>query len=618
MRNISLFCVCLLTLYAASISGLINPNFTPIHLVEQSSFVCELRFTTPPKDGKAVANITRVFKGKAKGKTVTVNLSAGIKAHAEAVEKMLKSSKDEGILLFVGEYLQEEAEEILKLGYLCIGGQWVSLVGGEKNVWNLGKIDEKMQATWAGSTDMLTRCVEYILKDPDAEVPVKTFAEWSGNGEKAGKIQGKVSGACAVDIDGNGQHLLFITSDKGDHLLKYNKEEKAFQDVTQSYKLASASLRYVWGDFNGDGRLDLVSWSGTAMIVHQQGSDRAFAARSMKPPVGNGECLSLSLIDTDLKTRGSSAVLIGTKTVPVIWHPATGIALPLEKLDTKGKDYGKPNKCLVADFDGDYIQDIIQLFEKNGIFYKGSNPGRFNPPIACGISVGPGEANAYTGDYDADGLLDVLTLAEDRNRVWQNTGKASFVEMLGLSGEIAYISRQGGIDGMTGDVNNDGRQDVLLIYSDESPQLFFNRGFRSFGHSHMLDLAEKRLCTAAEKGQQAGCLGDLNDDGAQDMAIVLKDGEVWVFLRDTGFEPALSIRVSLPRNGLYAGPITVMGYSGDRCLGAWNVDSGTAEAFFGQDEAGPCRIEWRMPGGSLQKKEIVLEEKPVKFIIGKK
>ena len=111
--------------------------------------------------------------------------------------------------------------------------------------------------------------------------------------------------------------------------------------------------------------------------------------------------------------------------------------MPLGKLEINAKEYGTPKKCLVADFDGDYIPDVIQLFEKAGVFYKGSNPGRFNPPVACQIAMGPGLSDAYVGDYDADGLLDVLALAEDRNRVWHNVGKASFVEMLGVSGEIA-------------------------------------------------------------------------------------------------------------------------------------------------------------------------------------
>ena len=73
--------------------------------------------------------------------------------------------------------------------------------------------------------------------------------------------------------------------------------------------------------------------------------------------------------------------------------------------------------------------------------------------------------------------------------------------------------------------------------------------------------------------------------------------------------------MKLPAGAEYAGPLTVTGYSGDRCLGAWNVVSGGSQAFFGRFEAGPCLVTWKLPGGEVQKKEVILEDKPVVFEI---
>ena len=134
----------------------------------------------------------------------------------------------------------------------------------------------------------------------------------------------------------------------------------------------------------------------------------------------------------------------------------------------------------------------------------------------------------------------------DGLRLWQNEGDGKFTETLNVSGEIAYISKPGGIDCLVGDINNDGRQDALIAYAAMSPQLFFNRGYRSFGHAHALDLAERQLLPAAEQGQQSACLGDFDGDGAQDMVMALTNGEIWVFFRENDDREARSVVAALP------------------------------------------------------------------------
>jgi hypothetical protein len=141
-----------------------------------------------------------------------------------------------------------------------------------------------------------------------------------------------------------------------------------------------------------------------------------------------------------------------------------------------------------------------------------------------------------------------------------------------------------------------------------SPQLFFNRGYRSFGDAHTLNLAVQRLLPAAEQGQQSACLGDFDGDGAQDMALTLTNGEIWVFFRENDDHEARSVVAALPVGGQYQGPLTVTGWIGKRCLGAWNVSPGASQAFFGRREAGPVTLKWRLPDGKEQQKEVVVEK----------
>ena len=168
---------------------------------------------------------------------------------------------------------------------------------------------------------------------------------------------------------------------------------------------------------------------------------------------------------------------------------------------------------------------------------------------------------------------------------------------------------------MTCEVNNDGRQDLFIAYSELGAHLFFNRGFRSFGHAHMLDLTENGLLPEAEEGQQAGCVADLNGNGAQDMVLVLPDGGVWVFWRESEEEDSLGVKVALSARAGFAGPLTVTGWLEERCLGAWNVVPGTGEALVGLVEAGPCTVKWRFPNGAGQEREVEVEDEPVRFLI---
>ena len=183
-----------------------------------------------------------------------------------------------------------------------------------------------------------------------------------------------------------------------------------------------------------------------------------------------------------------------------------------------------------------------------------------------------------------------------------------------LSGEAAYITKPMAFGGLTCDVNNDGRQDFLVHYANRPPQVFFNRGFRSFGHAHGLDVQENELLAKAEQGTRAAAVADLNRDGAQDMVVVLPDGEVWAFFRQAPAGAAPSLAVALPADGPLTGPVTVTGWQAKRCLGAWNVVRGTAEAFFAPEVKGPITVRWTPPGGKAQEKKVIVL-KPTRFVL---
>ncbi len=268
---------------------------------------------------------------------------------------------------------------------------------------------------------------------------------------------------------------------------------------------------------------------------------------------------------------------------------------------------------LVADLDGDNLAEALHIFEKGSLLYKGKGTALFAPAVKLDLSGGVASQAACLADFDCDGRLDIFAVSEDGSRIWQNEGDLMFKEYIGTSGEIAYISKPNSVDCVAADFNNDGMQDVLISYSNQGAQIFFNRGFRSFGHAHDLDMTENQLLPQGEGGQRAGCAVDLNHDGAQDMVLGLPDGEIWCFDRSSDDGDPLAAMAALSPTHPFKGPATVTGWFGGRLLGAWNVMPGTAEAFFGTREAGIVTVKWQLPGGAAQQQDMQLENKARRF-----
>ena len=589
--------------------ALINPNFTPLDLVADSQSIFTVRFGTV-KDNRSACAVGEVLKGETPGKTLTLDFSRAINENeAQRMAGFLAASGEEPGICFLGAAGDAGAGGQAPKGFLHVAGAWVQLEGGQGGLWQVTKVDRYMEGCWAGGTDMLLRAVEYILADEDADFPCKAMVSWS-RVVKVGSVPGQVTSAAPVDLDGNGKCCLFVTSAAGDRLFQLRGD--ALQDVTAARDLQSKSLASAWLDGNGDGRIDLAGWDGQALRLHLQGADGRFAAVPAALAEGlPGGCLGLGAIGLE---PGTTGLLVATGRGPMLLAAKDGAA-KVRKLAEPGGDLGEPAGCMTADFDGDGFADIVQLGSAGSVLYAGKAGGAFAAPVACGIATGKGPSAACTGDFDADGALDVFTTGPEGCEVWQNIGKGRFVPRKRLSGEIAYISKPDGVACQACDVNNDGRQDFFIAYKSMGAQIFFNRGFRSTGHAHELDLTDNGLLRPAEKGQQAGCIGDFNADGAQDMALVLKDGDVHVFYRDIQEGSPLSIHVGLSPKGSCAGPLTVTGWREGRCLGAWNVGRGTPTGFVGLMDAGQRKIKWQLPGGKPREKLLIAEDGPVRFLI---
>ena len=298
----------------------------------------------------------------------------------------------------------------------------------------------------------------------------------------------------------------------------------------------------------------------------------------------------------------------------MVWMPnSKEPPRPVCKGEWPGKDLGVASACLVADFDGDGLPDIVQPLTNGGLFYKGLVNGGFAAPVPCEVANN-GSMNLCLGDWDGDGRLDILAPAQGKFKLWENQGNGHFADKMGLTGESRYMASGSAVGACACDLNSDGRQDMAIFYADAVPQVFFGRGFRSFGLSISLDLSRSGLLLEVNNGVKAGCVADFTGDHAPDMALALNNGDVVVVARVSTGED-LCARVILPPSA-GTGPVRVWGLDGKRGLGAWNVSAGSAPACIARTSAGPIKVKWLRPGQPEHATDVVLEDKPVNVIIG--
>jgi len=602
----------ILCLSAGGALALINPRFTPNDLIEQSTQVLVVKLARPGADNVIPMTAVRAIKGEKPAKAIALNLaSAAQKAWAEKIGAMAAERGDAPALLFIGERREQGMEEGQgpKGAVLQIDRAWVVLDPGKDGGWDMVRVDDKLQGTWDGGSDMLLKAVENIVKNPEDLVPVSVNCDWAG-ARKPGKVEGAVAGAQAVDL-GRGAAVLHVASAGGDRLYGWDAAKKDFADLTAERKLAGKSRAWAWADFNGDGRLDLAGWDGAALVLHLQAADGSFggkpAAVDFKP---EGGCLSLAALDVGAGRR--AGLVAGTARGPVVLRP-DGEGFKGEALSGAADDLGAASPCLVADLDADGWADVLAPFEKAALLYKGKGPGAFEPAARLELGTTKGPARCAAGDFDADGLLDIYMIGPGCCHLWNQRPGLKFVEAFGHSGEMSYTAQAvGGAVPQVCDINNDGLADLFMTVGDEVPHIYFNRGFRSFGKALSLDWEHAEFTAQTQQGQQAGVVADFNGDGAEDLAMVLRDGAVQVWLRavgEGGDSQALGARAVLAAGAPAAGPVTVSGWNDRRALGARSVAPGTPGALFGLNAAGNVKLKWQLPGGKPQEKTVEVEGK---------
>ncbi|MFD5724330.1 FG-GAP-like repeat-containing protein [Streptomyces sp. NPDC127036] len=232
-------------------------------------------------------------------------------------------------------------------------------------------------------------------------------------------------------------------------------------------------------------------------------------------------------------TGDGKADLAAVKDDGILWiYPGTGKANG-STLGTRfqaGTSWQSQDSITIGDLNNDGIGDLLSRQASDGTLWV--YPGTGKPgmeALATRYQVGRGwqtQNVTRTGDFNNDGLTDVLTRQASDGTLWvyPGTGKPG-MEALATRYQVGRSWQTQDVI-TTGDLNNDGRTDVLSRQASDGTLWVYP----GTGKPGMEALATRYQVGRGWQTQNVTRTGDFNNDGLTDVLTrQASDGTLWVY-----------------------------------------------------------------------------------------
>ncbi len=302
-----------------------------------------------------------------------------------------------------------------------------------------------------------------------------TLAENDGNGAFSigytDRSDGYLNAASVDDFDQNGQLdfvVPFLFDIKIEVFLNYDGQSFASRET---YLGSRDPFYSISADLDGDRFPEIVTAnSGSAITIYRNGGDGTFA---------NSETIRISgrfngVVAVDLDRDGDLDLAAANQSgsVEILENAPLGTLTHIGSIDP----FGRPFFVIAGDWDGDGDEDLATVNETSSELAIIENRGAMRLETVRTYPV----RLPYTmtsGDYNGDGHLDIVTVNELSLNltVFINRGDGTFRTPLFYFIETPTIEppRTGPRYATTGDVNGDGRLDLVAVNRSENQIISF-------------------------------------------------------------------------------------------------------------------------------------------------
>ncbi|MCA8971578.1 MAG: VCBS repeat-containing protein [Planctomycetes bacterium] len=296
--------------------------------------------------------------------------------------------------------------------------------------------------------------------------------------------------AVVIDIERDGDLDLVVVGagTAGERRLLRNDGSLTFRDISSTnFPATTQALSVRAGDVDGDGDVDLIfgAYANAHRLWLNDGTGR-FSDATAGIPGGDRWLYGLDAADVD--ADGDVDLIAGDWYEPAaLWrNDGTGRFAAVEGTDFV--DRGRCYDLRFVDLDGDGDQDVVGAYRSNSPFNHtffgnitiayNDGAGTFTSGTQWPLPQTEGKHSAAAAiDLDADGDLDLVRMSSsillrDRLSIHRNDGTGSMRETSELVIGDSYPSSM-----VTGDVNGDGFDDLVVTQTDGGPlRLFLGDG----------------------------------------------------------------------------------------------------------------------------------------------